>query len=113
MKFNSLKEFFEDIHQNAKSHGFWEGEMTPDAILAKIALCHGELSEALEEVRKGEGCYNMYFKGDKPEGLIVELADAVIRIVDLCEGLGLDLETAMMVKHKYNKGREWKHGKKI
>ena len=114
-----MKELFREIHQNAVDHGWWDGEwnrdkgITAESILVRIAHCHGELSEALEEVRKGEDCYNMYFKGSKPEGLVVELADAVIRIIDLCEGLDLDLENAIRQKHEFNKTRPYKHGKKI
>ena len=113
MKFNSLKDFFRDIHKNAVDHGWWEQDVTPGEALGRLALVHAEVSEGVEEVRKGEGFYGMYFDGEKPEGLVVELADAVIRIVDLCEALDLDLETAMMVKHQYNNGRPWKHGKKL
>ena len=37
--------------------------------------------------------------------LEVELADAVIRICDICGGLGLDLEGAIYEKLEYNKNR--------
>ena len=37
--------------------------------------------------------------------LEVELADAVIRICDMCGGLGLDLEGAIYEKLEYNKNR--------
>jgi NTP pyrophosphatase (non-canonical NTP hydrolase) len=114
-----MKELFKAIHQNAVDHGWWDEErerdegITAESILVRIAHCHGELSEALEEVRTGEECYDMYFAGRKPEGLVVELADAVIRIIDLCEALGLDLEEAILKKHEFNKTRPYKHGKKI
>ena len=114
-----MKKLFREIHQNAVDHGWWDDQwergedVTAESILVKISLCHAELSEAVEEVRKGEDCYDMYFKGSKPEGMVVELADAVIRIADLCEALELDLENAIRQKHEFNKTRPYKHGKKI
>lgn len=73
-----MTEFSTDIHRNAVDHGWWEGPRTCGEI---IALCHSELSEALEEYRAGRG---MFWHGDggKPEGFAVELADCIIRILD-------------------------------
>jgi hypothetical protein len=48
----------------------------------------------------------------KPEGMVTELADAMIRIADLCGALGLDLAAAIETKHSFNKGREYRHGGK-
>lgn len=82
-----------------------------------IALIHSELSEALEGVRKN-------LPDDKiPHRRMeeVEMADAVIRILDYCGGHGLDLEGAYRDKMRFNatridhtaKHRRSKHGKKI
>lgn len=51
--------------------------------------------------------------GKKPEGVAVELADAVIRIADLCGHLGIDLEAAIDLKMAYNETRPFKHGKRF
>lgn len=95
-----------------------------DRLVGKV-LIHSELSEALEEVRAGKP--GLYFKevngftvtdaterrGEKPEGVAVELADAVIRIADLCGHLGIDLEAAIDLKMAYNETRPFKHGKRF
>jgi len=69
-----------------------------------IALMHSELSEALEELRK-ENC-DMKNVGE-------ELADCIIRILDFCEGRGIDLQKLLEKKIKKNKKRPYKHGKKF
>lgn len=68
----------EDIHTNAMEHGWWDDERTDGEIFALVV---SELSEALEEYRAGR---DMVWYGDhgKPEGIAVELVDAVIRLLD-------------------------------
>jgi hypothetical protein len=43
----------------------------------------------------------------------IELADIIIRVLDLAEGFGIDMEDAIRRKMEYNKTRERKHGKKF
>ena len=72
-----------------------------DGMLAKLALVHAEVSEASEAVRKGDH-----------ENFVEELADAVIRILDISGSLQLDLETAIEDKMKKNEDRPYMHGKR-
>lgn len=53
------------------------------------------------------------YRSRKPEGVAVELADAVIRIADLCGYLGIDLDTVISEKMAYNETRPFKHGKRF
>jgi len=41
-----------------------------------------------------------------------ELADVVIRVMDMCEAYGINLESEIEKKHKINKGRPYRHGNK-
>lgn len=121
-----IKTLVAKAHENAVKHGFWE---PPLSFGTAIALIHSELSEALEEERNGnpfictpqdETECLMYgkeslckYRSRKPEGVAVELADAVIRIADLCGHLEIDLEEVIEIKMAYNEGRPYKHGKKF
>lgn len=48
---------------------------------------------------------------EKPEGELIEIADAIIRLADYCGRNGWDLEEAVNLKMQYNKTRPYKHGK--
>lgn len=77
-----------------------------------LALIQTEISEAIEGIRK-----NPNWRGTPSDkvpsisNLEEELADAVIRIRDLCGGLNIDLEECIDLKMEYNATRPDKHGK--
>lgn len=107
----TIAELVKAAHRIATYKEFWDDE-TPN-IGEKIALIHSELSEALEEVRAGHKPNEIYEVDGKPEGLPIELADAVIRIADLCGYYKIDLADAIYEKLNYNARRPIKHGKQF
>ena len=104
----TLNELAKEIHANAVAHGWWDDPRTFGEV---VALCHSELSEALEADRAGEPVVYTDDKG-KPEGTAVEMIDCMIRILDWCGYAGIDVDTVIADKHEYNKSRPYKHGKK-
>lgn len=107
----TIKELCKEIHENAKAHGWWEN---PPRAGELLCLVHSEVSEAFEEVRKGKSMTETYYsENGKMEGVPSELADVVIRIMDMCEYYGIDLEKAIVEKHAFNKTRPYKHGGKV
>ena len=96
------------IHHNAVAKGFWElnteGSHTI-FYLKQIAMIHSECSEVLEAIRKE--------KGDRE--VVTELADIIIRTLDLYQGLvsdgytELSLDEMMTGKNVFNLTRPAMH----
>ena len=93
-------------HGASKAGGWWHDLETGAPLQRNVGellmLIVSEVAEGMEGHRKN-------LKDDKLPGrpmLEVEMADAVIRIADLCGGLGLDLGGAIAEKLAYNAQRE-------
>lgn len=78
----------------------------------EIALAHSELSEALEAFRKrGFEAWLDETKGS-PEGVGIELADTIIRVIDTATKRGIDLPACIERKIAFNWTRPYRHGGK-
>ena len=96
----------EKCHGAAIKGGWWHdiktGEKLNRNVGELLCLIHSEISEGMEGFRKN-------LQDDKlphRKMLEVELADAVIRIADLCGSQGFDLGGAIEEKMIYNSQRE-------
>lgn len=72
-----IQELVKLAFDNAKAKGWHDKERPP---LEYHMLMVSEIAEATEEARKSMP--PVYVKDGKPEGELIELADAVIRIAD-------------------------------
>lgn len=133
---SDLRELQWAAHQTAMAKGWWKRDMTGAAIVDRpilelLMLAVGELSEAAEEARMHDFDVLEVYRRDpagkkrpfneemdlgaadaKPEGFGIELADTVIRIMDTCEALGIDLTRMVEIKMAFNATRPHRHGGK-
>lgn len=109
----SLNDLRDDIHETAIEKGWHDTSKFPERSFGDyIALIHSELSEALEAYRDGMTYNQILLKNEKPEGIPIELADVIIRILDFCGRYSIDIEEAILVKLVYNLSRAPRHGGK-
>ncbi len=113
MTANVINDLQSDIHAGNIAAGWWTdlktgtdlaeearlGTRLGKALVAeKLALIHSEVSEALEGHRKNL----MDDKLPHRTMIEVEIADAIIRALDLAGALKLDVGGAIQEKRKYN-----------
>lgn len=91
----------------------------PRTLVEEICLVHCELSEAVEEIRDGRDLGEIRYEKKrgsaeyrKPCGVPIEIADAVIRLFDLCAKHSIPLAEALYIKMEYNEKRPYRHGGK-
>lgn len=95
----------ERVHSLALEKGWWDRD---SSICEKLCLVHTEISEAVEGDRHGNPPDDKLTEFSSVEA---ELADAVIRIMDLEQRYNLNIAAAIEAKHEFNKSRPYKHGK--
>ena len=124
---NGLNDSAKIIFQNNKEKGFWDNTIN---IGERLMLIVSELGEAMEAHRKGlfadfelfekemqannrfDYAFEYSFKLHIKDTFEDEIADTLIRILDLAGGTGIDLEKHINAKVRYNKTRPRLHGKK-
>lgn len=110
-----LNDLARTCYEIAKSKGWHEDPVLP-RLPTMLVNIHGEVSEAWEEVRKPSFVPTQIYydveKPTKPEGLPVELADVLIRVLDLAYAAGIDMDAAVAIKQRYNETRPYRHGGK-
>ena len=120
-----LNKLAAQVYEGNKQRGF---DVAKENIGQSLMLVVSEISEALEADRKDKhttrdtvlklhyetnlGQFITVFKSDVKDSFEDEIADAMIRLFDLCGGLGIDIERHIELKLKYNATREFRHGKK-
>jgi NTP pyrophosphatase (non-canonical NTP hydrolase) len=122
-----IKTLAKEIRENNAEKG-WEAAGS-ERFMAVMMLIVSEVSEAVEEFRDGHDLNKVYFRAPdapkgfdvstyqdsyftKPEGVPIEMADTIIRILDWCEANRVDIEDALLRKMEYNKSRSFRHGGK-
>lgn len=133
-----MNKLAQEIYANAKSKGFYD-DGAANNMGERLALIHSEVSEALEADRKGKYSniedfferekeilnpytvpssqlnnedFKFLFKNKIKDTFEDELADVVIRCLDMAAHKNIDLEKHIALKMKYNSLREHMHGKK-
>lgn len=106
-----IDELAEKIYRTAWEKMFWDHcpEYYDHLIGTKLALIDSEVAEVLEAYRKDMGS----------EKLLEEIADIIIRVLDLYKGLERhgsvegSLEQAIYAKMEVNESRDKKHGNRF
>lgn len=109
-----FKRVQKQMYKISKDHGFHDNDLCNNVrfneqVAQRLMLTVSELSEALEAMRHGNPPDSHI---PKFTGLEAELADAVIRIMDLAEITNSRLAEAIIAKAAYNHQRPHKHGGK-
>lgn len=99
--------FCEYVHAWAVSKGFWE--KGADRNMGELfALIHSEVSKAFEAYWRHDGSDD---KVPNYSALEIEMADVLIRCMDLSAARHMNLGAALVAKMAYNETRPHKHGR--
>jgi len=134
-----LHDYTMAVHKCAVDHGWWENGHRNFGEVLMLMNC--ELAEAMEAYRDGDNVQQIRYEYEninegnldgsvvlyepqfvyadghtelgKPVGVASELADTIIRILDVCERMQIPITEALVRKHKYNLTRPYRHGGKL
>ena len=80
---NDMDDVSFTLNAHAREKGFWDSDTEDNRVifyLKQLAMIHSEVSETLEAIRKE--------KGDRE--IVEELADIIVRVLDLYGGMATD-----------------------
>jgi NTP pyrophosphatase (non-canonical NTP hydrolase) len=105
----SLDGMAKDLHKVAKEKGFWPEKIDDIFITKQLMMIVSEAVEVMEAIRKNKG----------KQEVADEMADIIIRTLDLYQGLkdngyvDQDLQVALNNKTNFNRSRPERHGVKF
>ena len=115
----TLNEIADAVHANAREKGFHDNPDNEIFLANQCCNLHAEVSELWDSFRAHQfeapcdKAKKMEAMGLEPLTCAEEeYADIVIRALDQCRRLGIDIQRAIEIKHAYNKTRPHMHGKK-
>lgn len=94
------------LYETATQKGFWDSEVDFPFLAYKVCMLHSEATEIMEAIRKEKGSAQ----------ILDEMADVVIRLLDLYEGMKKSgwlvgsLDEAVHAKAVKNINRPVRHG---
>ena len=117
---NTLNEIADAVHTSAWAKGWHDANEGEDAFLERACNnLHDEVSELHEAWRNNQlrapcdKAEKMAALGIEPLTCIEEeMADILIRVLDNCRKLGVDIQFAVERKHAFNMTRPARHGGK-
>jgi NTP pyrophosphatase (non-canonical NTP hydrolase) len=112
-----------DSHQINRANGWWNQrwqtlamlkdkgiDHSPNLAIELIALCHTELTEAVEAARRQR--QQSWADAKTKDTMVRELAGTIVRIMDMAEFFELPLADAILEEIKANAQRGYMHGGK-
>ena len=90
-----------DIHDDSVSAGWWDDGDDKYVLATKLMLVVSEVAEAMEGLRKDQWDDHLPHR----KMVEVEVADALIRLLDFAGALNMDIGGAVMEKLEYNRNR--------
>lgn len=107
-----------DIGEISEAKGFWDPDEVGDIgiIPLKLALIHSEATEALDVHRKwyddSDEDANHQMSDMQADDFFEEVADIIIRSLDLAGYYGVDIGNIIIAKVEKNRERPYRHSKR-
>jgi len=107
-----MNELRDKIYQNAKDKGFWDKERNMGESLASGHIKEFTEGQKLSLEKMSDEEFAETFSIMVKDSFHDEMADVLIRVLDLCGGHNIDIDWHVKMKMRYNATRARLHGKK-